>query len=305
MNDKNDNKDIKWHELEAEPNENPSGAFPEDKTKESIDDDYEERINKNTESQANFLEQQSEAATSKKTNTKKSTQGKKGAGGFVLATLTLAIIGGSLFAYKKYSDINQEKVTTASIEEVRTNIESNLATVEEKLVDVVNERINPLDETVVKLKEKVTELEILILATKKSVDQQQTILTALSENEAFNSELVSVINKSVDDHELSINAMKKFLNSLDKDIKSISKRPFAMSLDEKSKEVELKTVSDFKLFAIDMWGTEKVAVFTKGNLIQKVKMGEFIESYFVESINSTRGEVSLSKDKKRYLVSIR
>ena len=223
--------------------------------------------------------------------------------------IVLIVIGGVAYiAYEKYSLNKQQQETTIAIEQTRSNIEGNIATLEEKLVDVVDSQIKPLMNSVEQLKLALNTLELSLNKNRANIEQQQLMLTGLSENEKFNSELVNVVSKSSQANKESIDSLRMVLGALDQNLKNIEKTnlpSFSISPNAAQETVDLKTIEGYKFFSVDIWGAEKVAVFTKDTAFQKVKEGEFIEGYYVESINAVSGEVELTKDKLKYLVTIR
>lgn len=67
----------------------------------------------------------------------------------------------------------------------------------------------------------------------------------------------------------------------------------------------LYTINGYSLFSIDIFGSEKIAVFTKGLDSQKVRMNESFDGYSINSIKAESGVVYFSKGNKRYSMKVK
>ncbi len=245
---------------------------------------------------------------STKANTKDATTKKSAKGVVVVIVSTIILVGAGLVGFDRYRISKEQKANEIIIQKARSNIESNIASVEEKLFDVVDQQIKPLELSVKKLSEQISVLEKLILSNKDKLVSQQQLLTSLSDNEKFNTELVRVISKSSQSNTDDINGIKEVIGSLDKNIRSIKRIKTKTTSTKQSDPTKinlLKSIEGYQLFSIDIWGSEKFAIFTKGERFEKVKVDELIKGYYIEHIDAPAGEVLLSKNKNRYLVTIR
>ncbi|MDG1752973.1 MAG: hypothetical protein P8I03_15145 [Thalassotalea sp.] len=285
-----------------------------EKTNDSFSDNYDKNVTHGGDKESQFPDDESVNQTDKKPSEEttiktEDKKAKKSGYAALIFIIVLIVIGGVAYiAYEKYSLNKQQQETTIAIEQTRSNIEGNIATLEEKLVDVVDSQIKPLMNSVEQLKLALNTLELSLNKNRANIEQQQLMLTGLSENEKFNSELVNVVSKSSQANKESIDSLRMVLGALDQNLKNIEKTnlpSFSISPNAAQETVDLKTIEGYKFFSVDIWGAEKVAVFTKDTAFQKVKEGEFIEGYYVESINAVSGEVELTKDKLKYLVTIR
>lgn len=235
-------------------------------------------------------------------------KGESVSGRFKLATLSgfALLVGFNAFTFYQASMYsNHNDATSESIDETRSQISDDIANVEEKLVDVINTRIAPMEAQGENDKQLLIALESQLAAIKSSVKANKILLTNLSEKESFNAQLVDVISTQNDKNKNDIASLESNLARIES---SVLKQKSARNNIAKNSEpivYALKSVGGFKFFNVELWGDEKIAVFTKGNKTVRVKTGETIEGYFVEKINLAKRETTLTKSKKYYLVTVR
>lgn len=219
-------------------------------------------------------------------------------GGFVFLIVT------SFFIYTSTKTTNKENQQT-NIAEVRKSFDQALGELELKVVNIKNNEIAQTQTIMQKLQSKVETQTLQLKKLKVTIDQQSKIVTDLSSTEKFNQQLVDLLSKENDKNKIEIVNLRTNLEALTKHVALNTGKATNKPIDRPNPITTLELVNGFNLFNIDLWGDEKIAVFIKGNKIQKVKNGEKIEGYLITDISMNNAFVSLYKNNQKYAIKVK
>jgi hypothetical protein len=210
----------------------------------------------------------------------------------------------SFFIYTSTKTTNKENQQT-NIAEVRKSFDQALGELELKVVNIKNNEIAQTQTIMQKLQSKVETQTLQLKKLKVTIDQQSKIVTDLSSTEKFNQQLVDLLSKENDKNKIEIVNLRTNLEALTKHVALNTGKATNKPIDRPNPITTLELVNGFNLFNIDLWGDEKIAVFIKGNKIQKVKNGEKIEGYLITDISMNNAFVSLYKNNQKYAIKVK
>lgn len=210
----------------------------------------------------------------------------------------------SFFIYTSTKTTNKENQQT-NIAEVRKSFDQALGELELKVVNIKNNEIAQTQNIMQKLQSKVETQTLQLKKLKVTIDQQSKIVTDLSSTEKFNQQLVDLLSKENDKNKIEIVNLRTNLEALTKHVALNTGKATNKPIDRPNPITTLELVNGFNLFNIDLWGDEKIAVFIKGNKIQKVKNGEKIEGYLITDISMNKAFVSLYKNNQKYAIKVK
>ena len=226
---------------------------------------------------------------------------------FAIASVSLVLICGvSIFVYFSTS------MAASNTEAQETNLSELRKVFDESLGELELKVLNIKEQEVAQNNQKIKNLQSQLELYKKQLSQlevtssnQTKIITSLASTEKFNQQLVDLLSKENDKNKVEIGNMRAVLESLNKKVNSKVGKGNGNAAKKQEAIITLETVSGFTLFSIDLWGDEKIAVFTKDNKIEKVKVGEKIEGYLVTGVFLNRGFVSLYKNNRKYAIKVK
>lgn len=237
--------------------------------------------------------------------TSNSKGGTKKAIKFTLVALSVALVVGGIYAGLKYKNTSKNQIEEISLAELVSDNKQEIARLETRFIEVIEGTIQPLQKSLNKIIERSDNLAVNLTELKSDLGSLKKVVTALGESERFNAQLVEIIERESGQHKNKIAALKSNVSELRTLIKNT---PLLDVLGQKSKSNEperVKNISGFKLFNIDVWGSEQIAVFTKGSKTIRRKVGELIEGNYIESVDLAKGEVKLTQGSEKYIVSVR
>jgi hypothetical protein len=230
--------------------------------------------------------------------------------------IALTVLGG-IFASNYYSDKEDVELHfNETITAINGSIYSGLETVNKSLSAIKTDDIT-------KLKEMVDAQRLTIFEQQKQIDE----IIKAKQSTQFGGESLyyefQALKKEFDSKDLAITNVQNQLFALQNKIGKVDFNKLAkVNLNKigttpppqkvavvKNKKTNyaktLYTINGFSLFSIDMFGSEKIAVFTKGLESKKVRVSELFNGYSIDSILSDSGVVYFNKNSKRYSMRVK
>ncbi len=290
--------------IEAEKVDAGTGEVGSEKILENDKKNSQEKTGQQEPIESKELESGNEKGKAKKRKPKQQS-GKSSTGKVIAAVLILASLAVGAFAVKTRilngeQDAKLESnISTlrADLEKANSDLELKVLDLKESLIIANQKKINDLSLSLANERELTIELQNEIANLKR-------IITSQNETSSFNEQLLDVLSKDQDRLKVEMANYKSALADLNNQIKNLPKNYGAIRAAEKKEVHDVIQVANHKLFNIDLWGSEKLAVFIQGDKITKVKEGDFFHGHVVTVVDSKHGLVLLTKDDKKIRIQV-
>lgn len=240
----------------------------------------------------------------------------------VVVFLVVGIFGAMFSVQKFYAERDRNKETLAS---ELSNLEKRMtANFEIKLAEIKTGSIVNLKKMIVSqglnIEGQQSQIDEITNAKKSAEGGGEKTYFELQsvkkELESKNTQLESLQNqifhlqskmRTVDFDKLSKMDFSKFVK-VESPKRTLAVKSPAKKIKPKYKAPQAKTlysIDGFTLYSIDMFGNEKIAVFTKNLVSQKVRIDESFKGYSINSILTNSGVVYFTKGNKRYSMRVK